>query len=151
MLASWGCRARRPKKAHTVEPTLPATLAAGASRRLQEFLLVLLGVLGLGGAALMVAVLPPLTLLWTAAALTALGSVLGVPGGIFYHWRLYRELRRLGPVPKGWLWHPTRHHDALDEHALTRMRPWFLLGALGFLVMMLGAGLATLTLVTHFT
>jgi len=115
-----------------------------------ELLVVLVGVGVLGGAALLVATLPPLTLLYGAAGLSGLGCLLGFPFGALYHLVLRRELLRQGPLPRGWIWHPTRLHGQLAPEGLARVRPWFVLGALGFLLVMLGAGLATVTLATHF-
>lgn len=115
-----------------------------------ELLAVVVGLALLGGGALLVATLPPLTLLWTSAALSAVGCLVGVPCGALYHLVLRRELLREGPLPSGWLWHPTRHHGQLAATGRARIWPWFVLGALGFLLVMLGASLATLTLATHF-
>ena len=111
---------------------------------------MLVGLGLLGGAALLVATLPPLTLLWLAGGLSALGCLVGVPCGALYHVVLRRELLLAGPLPTGWIWHPTRHHVLLAPAGRARIWPWFMLGALGFLLVMVGAGLATLTLATHF-
>ena len=56
------------------------------------------------------------------------------------------------PVEEVWrtVMDATRLHDQLDDSANERIRPWFLLGGFGFLLIMLGASLATVTLVTHF-
>ncbi len=115
-----------------------------------ELLVTTLGLALLGGMAFAVAAVPPFLLLWVAAALSGLGGLLGIPGGIAYHLALRRELLRRGALPRGWLWHPTRLHDQLDDDANARIRPWFLMGGLGFMFIMLGAMLATVTLVTHF-
>lgn len=112
--------------------------------------MVLSGLITLGGAAFLVATLPPLTLLYLAAVLAGVGCLLGFPFGALYHLVLRRELLRMGPLPRGWVWHPTRLHALLDAQARARIWPWFALGAFGFLLIMLGAGLATLTLATHF-
>lgn len=110
---------------------------------------MLVGLGLLGGTALLVASLPPLSLLYGAAGLSLFGCLLGFPFGAAYHLVLRRELLRLGPLPAGWIWHPTRHHAQLDDASRARIRPLFSLGALGFLLIMLGAGLATVTLATH--
>jgi hypothetical protein len=115
-----------------------------------ELLVTALGLALLGGLALAVASLPAFSLLWAAVALAGIGCVIGIPGGVAYHVTLRRELLRQGGLPRGWLWNPTRLHDGLDDDANGRIRPWFLLGALGFMLIMLGAALATVTLVTHF-
>jgi hypothetical protein len=115
-----------------------------------ELLVTALFLALLGGMALAVAALPAFALLWAAAAITGLGCAIGIPGGVAYHLALRRELLRVGELPRGWLWRPTRQHDLLDDEANGRIRPWFLLGGLGFMLIMLGASLATVTLVTHF-
>jgi hypothetical protein len=115
-----------------------------------ETLVVVAGVALLGGLAFMVASLTPLTLLWCAGGVMALGIVLGVPGGIVYHVLLRRELMRLSALVAGWIWRPTAFHDALDEPGIARIRPWFLLGGFGFLLIMLGGALLVVTLLTHF-
>lgn len=115
-----------------------------------ELLVTALGLALLGGLALAVAALPAYSLLWAAVAIASLGCAIGIPGGVAYHLALRRELLRQGDLPSGWLWHPTRLHDRLDDEANDRIRPWFLLGGLGFMLIMSGAALATVTLVTHF-
>jgi hypothetical protein len=115
-----------------------------------ELLVTALGLALFGGMALAVAALPAFSLLWASAAISGIGCLLGIPGGIAYHLTLRRELLRQGSLPRGWLWHPTRLHDQLDDDANGRIRPWFLVGALGFMLIMSGAMLATVTLVTHF-
>jgi hypothetical protein len=115
-----------------------------------ELVVTALGLALLAGIALAVAALPPLVLLWVAAAVSGLGCLLGIPGGIAYHVTLRRELLRQGALPRGWLWHPSRLHDQLDDDANARIRPWFLMGALGFMLIMLSAALVTVTMVTHF-
>lgn len=115
-----------------------------------EGLAVVLGVGLLAAVSSLVAWAPPMTLLYTSAALGALGLLLGLSGGLLYHLMLRRELLRLGPLPRGWLWHPTRLHAQLPEPGLRRVWPWFALGATGFLLVMTGAGLATWTVLARF-
>jgi hypothetical protein len=115
-----------------------------------ESVAVLAGVTVLGTLAFLVASVPPLTLLWSAAAVVAVGCVVGVPTGIAYHVVLRRELLRLGPLPQGWIWRPTQHHAQLDAAGIDRVRPWLWSGGASFLLIMLGLSLMTLTLVTHF-
>lgn len=105
----------------------------------------------IGGGALLVAWLPPLTLLWTAAAISGLGCLIGFPCGFIWHLALRREVLNAGkPLPRGWLWYPMRLQAELNEDARRRVWRWGVLGALGFVLIMAGAALATLALVTHF-
>jgi hypothetical protein len=94
--------------------------------------------------------LPPLTLLWSSAAVIGLGCVVGFPAGLTYHLILRRELLRLGQLHKGWLWRPIQHHVYLDAPGMSRVRPWLWSGGMSFLLIMLGVALLTLTLMTHF-
>lgn len=115
-----------------------------------ETALVVGGVTVLGTLAFLVASLPPLTLMWSSAAVIGLGCVIGIPAGVAYHVVLHRELTRIDRVSPGWLWHPVRQHVHLDEAAMSRVRPWLWSGGMSFLVICLGFALLTLTLATHF-
>jgi hypothetical protein len=115
-----------------------------------ETLVVIAGVSLLGAIAWMVAALSPITLLWCAGGVIGFGFLLGVPGGVVYHLVLHRELKRLSALEPGWIWRPTSFHGALDEPGVARIRPWFLAGAFGFLLIMVGGALLVVTMVTHF-
>jgi hypothetical protein len=89
----------------------------------------------------------PLSYLGVASlAMVGVGSLFGLPSGIWYHVVLRRELLARGPLPKGWLWRPTHQHDLLDEAARKRVRLWFALGGAGFLLIITGALLGVLSL-----
>jgi hypothetical protein len=77
-------------------------------------------------------------LIVTGLGCMAAGLVLGLPAGAYYHVVLYRCLRAHGDVPDDFIWHPTRHHDALSAEERKRVLPWFAAGALGFGLIMLG-------------
>jgi hypothetical protein len=115
-----------------------------------ETVAVVAGVALLGTLAFLVASLPPMSLLWSAATVIGIGCAVGIPTGVGYHVVLRRELMRVGPLPQGWLWSPTKHHDQLDPAGMSRVRPWLWSGGMSFLVIMLGLALMTLTVVTHF-
>jgi len=85
-----------------------------------------------------------------ALSLMAVGFLLGVPSGLAYHWVLRRELLRVGSLPPGWYWHPQHHHGGLSPNAIKRLRPWFLVGAGGFGLIILGFALAVLALAMWF-
>lgn len=83
-------------------------------------------------------------LLVSGAAFVAVGTLVGVPTGIYYHVVLHRFLKLQGNVPSDWWLHPTRYHDRLEPWQMREMRPWFGLGAIGFGIMMLGCLIAAL-------
>jgi hypothetical protein len=85
------------------------------------------------------------TLVTVGAALTALGLVLGLPGGFLYHVKLRRELLTVGALPARWWLHPTDHHKALRPEQLRRFQPAFFVGGIGFIIIMLGALLTFLS------
>jgi hypothetical protein len=90
----------------------------------------------------------PVTLAWLAVGLTVAGLLVGLPTGFAYHVLLRRELLALGPLPGGWYWHPTRYHARLSAPAMRRIWPYFLAGALGFLLIVLGGVVAVTLLAT---
>jgi|WetSurMetagenome_2_1015567.scaffolds.fasta_scaffold422462_2 hypothetical protein len=107
--------------------------------------LVVLGVVaGLVVFGLMVALLPIEGLLLAGVGCIALGFALGVPSGAYYHLKLYRYLAAHGGVPSGFFWHPTRYHAQLPPSELRKITPWFLLGALGFVLILLGCAIVML-------
>ncbi|MEY3012118.1 MAG: hypothetical protein RIT45_853 [Pseudomonadota bacterium] len=97
---------------------------------------VFLGLIATGGA---VFLLPWETLATAGAYLLGLGAAFGIPTGVLYHVHLARALGARGLLPEGWYWRPIELHPLLEDG---RERRWVLLwcgmGALGFLVMVLG-------------
>jgi hypothetical protein len=100
--------------------------------------LIALGVFTALGGLVLLTLMPPLTLAWVSVGLTLAGFFVGVPTGVYYHVVLRRELSVLGTLPHGWYWHPTRYHAQLEESALGRVKPWFFVGAFGFLLTVTG-------------
>jgi hypothetical protein len=92
----------------------------------------------------MAVVLPLETLVFVGVVCVATGIALGVPAGAYYHVKLYRYLAANGGVPRGFIWHPTRYHDALPTQTRRGILPWFFAGALGFLLILLGCALVIL-------
>lgn len=110
-------------------------------------LLIVLGGLGvLSGLALLLIFVQPLALALGSLAVMVLGLAFGLPAGIYYHMVLRREILRQGALPRGWYWHPLSLHAELEPAAWARVRPWFLLGALGFLLIVTGACVAALAM-----
>jgi hypothetical protein len=105
-------------------------------------------VVGLVGAMIVLgamAVLLPLeSLVFAGVACVVVGSIVGFPAGFYYHVQLYRCLARRGAVPRSFVWHPTRYHAELSAEERRDVLPWFVAGALGFVLIVFGY--ATLSL-----
>jgi hypothetical protein len=114
-----------------------------------EALIVVGGVVGLGGMALLALSVPPLVIAYVCLGMLATGFTVGLPAGFYYHLLLRRELLRVGPLPRGWYVRPFEQHALLDDEALSRLRPWWSIGGFGFLLIVLSLALATIVLVTR--
>ena len=114
-----------------------------------ELLVALAPLLVLAGLALVALFVPVEALAVGALALMAVGLVLGLPTGLYYHVLLRRELTAHGPAPAGWYWRPQKHHSELAPPARRRLMPWFWLGALGFLLICTGFCFAVTALMVH--
>lgn len=101
-------------------------------------LLVLLGVLAVS--------LTVETLLLTSIGCVGVGFVVGVAAGVYYHLALYHCLAKRGPVSWAFLWNPTRYHTLLSPEELRRVMPWFVIGAGGFGLILVGSALLMLGL-----
>lgn len=107
-------------------------------------------VLGLVLALMLVGTLA-VSLAWTTiviagVALIAVGFVVGVPTGVYYHVALYRCLAPRGSLPRRWLWSPVRLHAQLFEHERRSVMRWFYLGGSGFVLIVVGGALVGLGL-----
>ncbi len=111
-----------------------------------ELGLVLAPLLLLALLSLLINYVPLSYLVVASLALVALGSVVGLPCGVWYHVVLRRELLQRGDLPKGWLWQPTHQHRLLDAAARARVQRWFALGGAGFVLIVVGALLGVLAL-----
>lgn len=72
----------------------------------------------------------------------AAGILEGIPTGLYYHIVLYRLLHRRGQLPPGWWIYPSQYHVHLTETEGRRVRRWFFLGGLGFLLCIIGGMMA---------
>jgi hypothetical protein len=81
----------------------------------------------------------------TLAGFTALavGLVLAVPTGFWYHVVLYRSVSSRVAVPPTWWLAPANLHRHLTEAEHRRIRPWYRMGGLGFVLCVAG-GLAAI-------
>ena len=119
-------------------------------RTMAELAIVLGPLLLLLGFAL-VAMLVPLPIIAGAAlSLMAIGLLVGVPSGLYYHVLLRRALLRRGALPRGWYWNPQQHHEDVAPGVVRTLMPWFVVGALGFGLIVLGFVLSVAALLLWF-
>jgi hypothetical protein len=115
-----------------------------------EVLLVIGAVAGLASVALLGALVAPATLLYTGGVITCVGLAAGVPTGFWYHVALYRALRPRGALPARWWLHPVPLHSRLQEDERSGVLRWFVLGGIGFGVVVIGCGTVVLGLLVAF-
>lgn len=84
------------------------------------------------------------TLILAGAALIAIGTVVGVPTGFWYHVRLHAHLAPRDELPPGWWWNPVKYHDKLLEEERLDVLRWFYAGGVGFMVIICGCVLLAL-------
>lgn len=82
-------------------------------------------------------------LMWWGLIVAIVGLGFGTLAGAVYHAYL-RAALKASPhgLPARWWINPVKHHGQLDESAKERFRPWFWLGAAGFVVAVGGCLLA---------
>jgi hypothetical protein len=94
--------------------------------------LLALGVVGLGA-------LAPMSLLTALGLLTlGVGLAVGVPTGLWYHVVLYRVVSRKTVVPRRWWLAPAALHAHLTTDEERRVRPWYRIGGVGFVLCLVG-------------
>lgn len=103
-----------------------------------EAFIVLGAIAALVAVGLALTVLEPAWLLIVGLGCIAGGFVVGVPAGAYYHLVLYRCLRELGEVPRSFWLYPTRYHHHLSPPQWRAVSRWFVLGAAGFGLIVLG-------------
>lgn len=106
-----------------------------------ELLVVLLGVGLLGTAALVAPLLSGQTLVTAGVLCAAVGLLIGVPTGLWYHVLLYRCLRARGTLPQRWWLRPVVLHPRLAPAERPPVLLWFYAGGAGFMICVLGCGL----------
>ena len=84
-----------------------------------------------------VAMTPPLMVELGLCGLAA-GLLIGIPTGWWYHVVLYRTLAARMVVPARWWRKPVELHPLLTADEYQGVRPWFVAGALGFLLCLAG-------------
>ncbi|MEK7851311.1 MAG: hypothetical protein AAB275_05470 [Deltaproteobacteria bacterium] len=80
-------------------------------------------------------------ILAAGVTLIAIGLILGVPIGFYYHLLLFQRKKLLGLELKGWWISPRRYHEYLPEKERRILNRWFWIGAVFFNIAMIGCGL----------
>lgn len=103
-----------------------------------ELLLVLASVVGFCVIALITIVITPELMIELGLWVLAVGLLIGIPTGLWYHLVLYRQLAPRMALPPRWWRAPVELHPLLTPVEFRRVRPWFLAGAAGFLLCCVG-------------
>jgi hypothetical protein len=85
--------------------------------------------------------------LYAGIVCTALGMLVGVPTGAWYHVKLYTAVRRHGALPQSWWLRPVSLHERLSPRERPEVLRWFFIGGVGFGITALGCGLVFLAVV----
>jgi hypothetical protein len=102
--------------------------------------LVVLALVGLLAAAGLVLPLVPAELIVQGGGLIiALGAVLGLPTGFWYHVKLRAALARHDELPARWWLRPVSLHEHLTSEDRPAVLRWFYVGGFGFLAIVLGS------------
>jgi hypothetical protein len=112
-----------------------------------EFLLASAIVAALFITALITAVITPRLMIELGLWVLAGGLLVGIPTGVWYHVRLYRALAGRITLPRGWWRRPVELHPLLRPQEYGLVRPWFVAGAVGFVLCCLGGVAAIIGLV----
>lgn len=108
-----------------------------------EIALVLATIVAVGILGFLTTIFTPGLMTTIGLVMLALGLLLGVPTGFWYHVLLYRILSPRIALPPKWWWAPVDLHPLLTEQELARLKPWFTIGGIGFVFSIVG-GLAAM-------
>ena len=106
------------------------------------FLLILIGLLGIGVAQ----ALPALVLIEEGQGLMLAAGAIGIPLQVVYYTLLGVALTATQSRPVGWYWRPFAHHHLLTPTQRWVMLPIFYTGALSFLAILFGISVTLLGL-----
>lgn len=103
-----------------------------------EITLVIATVVAVGMVGFLTAILTPRLMTAIGLAMLVLGLLVGVPTGFWYHVVLYRFVSAKMPLPHKWWLSPSDLHVHLAESELSRMKPWYVIGGIGFVLSVAG-------------
>lgn len=108
-----------------------------------ELILVIAAFVSFGVIGYLTLVITPQFMLEFGLWLLAAGLLMGVPTGLWYHVVLYRTLAPRAALPPRWWRSPVELHPLLTGTEFRRVKPWFVAGAVGFGLCVVG-GLAAI-------
>ena len=108
-----------------------------------EIMLVLIALVAAGLSGVAGAIFTPRLLTALGLGTLILGLLLGVPTGFWYHVILYRLASAKVSLPGAWWLSPARLHVHLSGAEQRRLRPWYRVGGVGFVLCVAG-GLAAI-------
>jgi len=108
-----------------------------------EIALVLTTIVTVGLLGFLTTIITPRLMTTIGIVMLTLGLFVGVPTGFWYHVLLYRVLSPRVALPPKWWWAPVDLHPLLTEQELARLKPWFTIGGIGFVLSIVG-GLAAM-------
>lgn len=108
-----------------------------------EIMLVVATIVAVGALGLLATILTPRLMTTIGVVTLACGLLVGLPTGFWYHVLLYRTLKPRMALPPRWWWAPVDLHPHLTGSELTRLKPWFTAGGIGFALSLVG-GLAAM-------
>lgn len=112
-----------------------------------ELLLVLGSLVGFCAIALITVLVTPQIMIELGLWVLAVGLLIGIPTGLWYHVVLYKQLAPRTTLPLRWWRAPVELHPLLTPHEFSRVKPWFVAGAVGFVLCCLGGAAAIAGLV----
>ena len=107
-----------------------------------EITLVLITLVVLGLGAITAAVVTPSLIATVGVGILLLGLAMALPTGIWYHVAIYRCVSAKVPLPRTWWVSPAGLHVHLTDVEQRRIRPWYRIGGIGFVLCLIGGGVA---------
>jgi hypothetical protein len=103
-----------------------------------ESLLVICAVLAVGLIGVTTTIIRPPMMTEVGLWRLLCGLATGIPAGVWYHVLLYRALSRKIRLAAAWWRSPVQYHSELAAEDLARVKPWFTIGGIGFLLSLAG-------------
>jgi len=114
-----------------------------------EIALVLVAVFAVGLVGYLSAVLTSSFVTIIGLGTLFLGLLVGVPTGFWYHVILYRFVSTKIPLPDAWWLTPSSLHRHLTDAEEHRIRPWYRIGGVGFVLSVAGGLVAIIGLLAQ--
>ena len=103
-----------------------------------EITLVLIAVAAVGLVGFGATIFTPHLMTAIGLGTLLLGLLVGVPTGLWYHVILYRLVSAKTSLPRTWWLSPSDLHRHLTDAEQRRIRPWYRIGGIGFVLSVVG-------------